>query len=102
MQRKEEYRLRKIGNGYLLVPVVKNRIQTEKIRIINETGAFLWEQLKEEKTENDLLEAVLSEYETDREAALCDIRDFVQASFGAGMITEDAMSALDRPDKRKL
>ena len=45
---------------------------------VNETGAFLWEKLSEEITEEALLAAMLDEYEVDEETAKADIAEFIK------------------------
>ncbi len=40
---------------------------------LNGAGAFLWKQLAEDKTEQELLSAMLEEYETDEATAKADI-----------------------------
>ena len=69
MKRKEGYMLRTIGNSYLIVPVSGKTIRFDEMLSLNETGAYLWKQLEREMTSEELLEAVLSEYEVDAETA---------------------------------
>ena len=46
---------------------------------LNETGRFLWEQLQQDKTEQQLLDAVLETYEgTDPDQARAYIKKFVE------------------------
>jgi hypothetical protein len=45
---------------------------------VNEQGAFLWEALKEEITEDALVDAVLAEYDTDRQTAQADVAEFLE------------------------
>lgn len=44
---------------------------------LNDTGRFLWEQLAEEKTEEQLVEALLAEYDVSRERAAQAVTKFV-------------------------
>ena len=54
--------------------------------MFNEVSAFLWLQLLEDKSENDLLKAVLKEYDVDKETAAEDIKIFVKELAAAGVI----------------
>ena len=44
---------------------------------LNETGAFLWKILQEGATEEQLLNALLEEYEVEKELAEKDVKAFV-------------------------
>lgn len=47
---------------------------------LNDTGKFLWEQLQEDKTEEELLQAVIANYgEVDQAEAMSFISDFVNS-----------------------
>ncbi len=88
MKRKEGYLLRKIGMSYMIVPIKDGLIQIEGMLTLNETGAFLWEQLKEEKTKKELLEAILSEYDVDKEIASTDIQEFLEKTKRSNILSE--------------
>lgn len=87
MKRREGYILRNIGKAYVIVPMSGNTINLKEMLTLNETGAFLWEQMKTEKTEEELLEAVLLEYEVDPETASADIGEFLKKVKSMGMIS---------------
>ena len=44
---------------------------------LNETGVFMWNILKNGATKNDLVNAVISEYDIDKETASADIDAFL-------------------------
>ena len=54
--------------------------------MLNEVSAFLWLQLLEDKSEQDLLKAVLKEYDVDKETAACDIKIFIKELAAAGVL----------------
>ena len=77
MKLKDGFVLREIDNEYMVVPV---RNMAEKIHgIINlsETGAFLWRLLDTDQEEEQLVAAMLAEYEVEEETARQDVRAFV-------------------------
>ena len=73
MKIRERYVLQKIGDRAIAVSLGGDK----KAVTLNDTGAFLWEKLTEEKTEEQLKEALLAEYETDEATARRAVEDFV-------------------------
>jgi len=69
--------LRKIADDYVIVPVGATAVDFNGIITVNDTGAFLWEQLKEEKTIDDLVNAMLDEYDIDEDTARTDVNEFI-------------------------
>jgi hypothetical protein len=68
---------RKTGNEYVLVPITNNIADMNSVYTLNETGAFLWEQLDGKKSLKDLIDALISEYNVDKEAAIADVLSFL-------------------------
>lgn len=69
--------LKEIAGSYIVVPL-RNRIDTFSAVVnLNETGAFLWKQLANNKTEDELVELLLSEYDVDKETAFKDVKSFI-------------------------
>jgi methyltransferase-like protein len=68
---------RKTGNEYVLVPVANNIADMNSVYTLNETGAFIWELIDGKKDVEDLIEAVINEYDIDRETALTDVMSFI-------------------------
>ena len=79
MKIKEGFILKEIAGSFVVVPVGQNLVDFSSMITLNETGAFLWNALSEEASEEQLCEKLLSEYEgVSQEEALSDIRDFVK------------------------
>jgi len=68
---------RKTGNEYVLVPVANNIADMNSVYTLNETGAFIWEQIDGKRTVNEIIESLTEEYEIDNETASKDVIDFV-------------------------
>jgi len=68
---------RKTGNEYVLVPVANNIADMNSVYTLNETGAFIWELIDGEKNVEDLIQAVISEYNINRETATADVLTFI-------------------------
>jgi len=53
-QRHEDFIFRKIVEEMILVPVKQNVAEMEAVFTLNEVGAFLWEQLSQPRSLNEL------------------------------------------------
>ena len=76
MKIRNGFMLRKVGGQNVVVAVGAASRDFNGIIKLNETGAFLWELLKSEHTAEELTEALLAEYDTDRETAAADVAAF--------------------------
>ena len=86
MKIKPGFELREIADNYVVIPTESNVVDFSSMIMLNEVSAFLWLQLMEDKTEGDLLKAVLKEYDVDKETAAEDIKIFVKELAAAGVI----------------
>jgi methyltransferase-like protein len=68
---------RKTGNEYVLVPVTNNIADMDSVYTLNETGAFIWELIDGKKSVEDLIEAVIKEYNVDSITATTDVFSFI-------------------------
>lgn len=68
MKLKEGFVLRRVGGQVVVLPVNDDLDLNTMIKL-NETGAFLWERMQEETSEDALVEALLSEYDVDEATA---------------------------------
>ena len=78
MQINKDFTIQKVGASYVAVPVGETSKTFHGMVRLNETGAFLWEKMKKECTEADLVEALLAEYEVSREVAERDVHRVVE------------------------
>ena len=77
MKIKEDFLLRKVADCYVVAPVGKATVDFNGMMNLNETGAFLWEKLENDTTKEDLLKAMLDEYEVTEDIAKKDIDNFI-------------------------
>jgi hypothetical protein len=68
---------RKTGNEYVLVPVADNIADMNSVYTLNETGAFLWELIDGENNIEDMIEALIREYDIDEQSATNDVFEFI-------------------------
>ncbi len=72
------FTLKEVADSFVIVPTGANIVDFSAMITINETGAFLWECLKEEVTEEELCQKLCAEYDIDAKTALADIKDFTE------------------------
>jgi len=77
MKLREGFILKKILDDYIVVPTGDNIVDFAVAVSLNETGAFLWHQLEQEKTEDELISALSSEYEVGAEQVSSDVAEFI-------------------------
>ncbi len=69
MKIKNGFVLKAIADSYMVVPLGSCVKEFSSIIKLNESGAFLWSKLETDKTENELIDAMLSEYDIDEKTA---------------------------------
>ncbi len=77
MKIKEGFILREVAGSYLVVAVGKAVKEFNGVVNLNETGAFLWKLLEKSSTEEEMVNALLEEYDVDRATAEADVKSFV-------------------------
>lgn len=77
MKIKEGFLLRQVGGQSVVLPVA-DELDMNMMITLNETGAFLWEHLQEETTEDALVTALRGEYEVDEDMARASVRKFAE------------------------
>ncbi len=85
------FKLRKLGNEYILVGETMELINFNKMITLNETAAFLWKAAEESSaaegfTVDSLTRALCDEYEVSPEQALTDVDATVKSWLEAGVI----------------
>ena len=76
MKIKSGFVIREIAGQYMAVPVGERVNDLHGMIALNETGAFIWKLLEDEKTEEELARALTEEYEVSYEEALEAVREF--------------------------
>lgn len=88
MKIKDGYLLRKVAGSYIVVPIGEGIIDFSGVITLNEVGAFIWESLEEDITEEELVEMILDEYDIDEETAEKDVKEYISSLKGAGLIAD--------------
>lgn len=77
MKIREGFMLRQVADNYVIVPVGKATYEFNGMIKINETGAFIWECLKEDLSLEALVDFLVKEYDVTREVATNDLSFFI-------------------------
>ena len=89
MKIKSGFVVRKIANQYMAVPVGARAKELHGMIGLNETAAFLWELLKEERTEEALAALLYDEYEISMDEALEAVEKFGELLRKEGVLTDE-------------
>ena len=77
MKIKENFMLRKVVDTYVVVPVGDAVSEFNGMINLNEAGAFLWQLLENDTTAEQVVSALLEQYEVDEETAKKDVETFI-------------------------
>jgi hypothetical protein len=80
---------RRIAGETVLVPVTSGAADLNFIYTANEVATMIWESLDGQKSVNQIVEFICSEYEVLSEEAAKDVIDFVAALEAAGLVRSD-------------
>ena len=70
--------LKKIADSFVVVPTGNNVVDFTAMITINETGAFIWELLKNDADMDYVVREMCKQYDIDSETALNDATEFLQ------------------------
>ena len=87
MRIKKDFTIQKVGDSYIAVAVGETSKTFHGMVRLNETGAFLWKKMTEaDRTVDELVDALLAEYEVDRETATRDVENLVNRFRESGIL----------------
>ncbi len=77
MKIKSDFLLKKVADQNVVVPTGNSVLNFNAAITLNETAAFLFEQLKEDCDEQTLIQRLTDEYAVDKKTAEDDVRVFL-------------------------
>lgn len=86
MRIKQGFVLRQVADATIVVPSGKTAIDFNGMITLNDTGAFLWKQMENETTPEQVLEAMLREYDVDEATAKAGVAKFMGKLKDAGLL----------------
>lgn len=81
----KNYILKSIGNDHMIIPLVDGGYDMSKVFNINEVGALIYKALLDDKSDDEILELILNEYDVDKAVAMKDISDFKNSLIEKGI-----------------
>ena len=89
MKAKPGFILRNVVDEYILMPTGENIGLFNGTVLLNEVSALVWEKLQNPVSREDLLKAVLDEFEVDRATASADLDELLKTLRSYGVIEDD-------------
>ena len=89
MKAKKGFVLRNVVDEFILMPTGDNIVKFNGTVLLNEVSAFVWEKLQNPLSKEDLLNAILDEFEVDKATASADLDTLLQTLRGFGVIEDD-------------
>ena len=90
MKVKNNFALRNIAGTTAVFPLGDNIINFTGMLTLNESGVILWNLLERGCTKEDLVNALLKEYDVSNDVALADVEAFISRLSEVGCIDLDA------------
>lgn len=83
---KKGFMLREVSGSFVVVPVGVASKDFKGLITLNQTGAFLWKELLNGKTLDELKAALLNEYDVNEEIATKDCENFIKKLVDGGLV----------------
>ena len=88
MKARKGFVLRNIMGDNILSPTGSMMKEFKATVVMNDLSAFVWGKLQEEVTQDGLLEAILAEYDVDRDTAAKDLEELIAKFRDYGILEE--------------
>lgn len=89
MKAKPGFVLRNVVDEYILMPTGDNIGKFNGTILLNEVSALVWEKMQNPVSKDDLLKAILDEFEVEKAVASADLEALLKTLSGYGVIEED-------------
>ena len=88
MKLKDGILLKKVMGNYMVVSTLGAYSHVDSMQTVNETGAFLWRYLEEGTDEDEMVGALLGEFDVTEDVARRDVSEFVEKIRAAELLEE--------------
>ena len=89
MKVNSDFILREIAGEHIIIPTGKTVLDFNGLITFNDVGVFLWKKLQNEISMDELVNAVLKEYDVPEKVAREDVKDFVDRLIKANILEKD-------------
>ena len=86
MKLKEDLVLRQVADTWIILSMAQDVLNFDGVLKLNESGAMLWNLLKETENPQDLIEALMKQYDVDKQVAQDDVNAFLDNLEKAGCL----------------
>ena len=86
MKIKEGFILREVAGSFIVVAVGEAVKTYNGLITLNETSAFLWNLIVKGATEDELVDALLGEYDVEKEDAVKGVKSFINKLVEAKLV----------------
>ena len=86
MKRKADFLMEHVGGEYLLVPLGAQVVDMNGLIVLNDTGAYLWELLEQDRTVHELATALAERFDVSIETARSDVEIFLDEIDQLGLL----------------
>ena len=83
-----DFILRQVMDYYIILGIGSDAYMPNEIMSLNETGAFLWDLLKDGAETKDLIDSLVKEYDVEEQTAAKDVDEFLASLRERGLIEE--------------
>ncbi len=80
-KKKNKFVVREMGNELILVPLAGNVAKMNEMFTMNETGKFIWENIEENTTSDDIIKMLTETFDVDETTAQHDLENFIERLF---------------------
>lgn len=88
MKTKNSFMMRKVVDMYVVMPTGDSVVKFDGLISLNESGAMLWRLLERGGNEEELVEALTSEYNVSKEQARMDVKEFLDTIRSVGCLED--------------
>lgn len=89
MRANSNYIFRQVADEYLLIPVGEAALSVKGLIRLSESGCLLFQKLQNECSREELVDAILGEYDVPRDVADQDVDAFLAQLRRFGILVED-------------
>ncbi len=84
-----DYVMRNIAGDNLLIKIKNYDFGNTNVYVLNDTGAFLWENLTEKKSRSQLVTLLTEKYGIEQTQAEADVDTFLDKCVAEGFVSEE-------------
>lgn len=80
--------LREIAGEYILIPTGALALKFTGVFAVSELGVAIWKLLTQEKTEAQIVQELLNEYDVEKETLEADVKEFLDSLREKELLTD--------------